>query len=91
MATFWEIAAYLVSHFCKLYFDCVILVISRSDFKCGIWLLIAPVPFHSFLVTFNYEGSVKSFVQSTIKTKQNAIIKLFHFISFKILSIVRYT
>ena len=54
VATFWEIAAYLVSHFCKLYFDCVILVISRSDFKCGIWLLIAPVAFHSFLVTFNY-------------------------------------
>ena len=50
-------AAPSVDHMFSLYFDFVILVISRFGFVGGIWVLIAQVPGHYILVTF-----VKTFI-----------------------------
>ena len=50
LATFWERAAHSVDHMFSLYFDYVILVISRFGFEGGIWFLIAPVLGHCILV-----------------------------------------
>ena len=52
MATFWEIAARLVSNLFSLYFVYLLyLFISRFGFKSEICLLIAPVPVHCFSIT----------------------------------------
>ena len=47
-----EIAAHSVSHLFSLYLVCVILVISHLGFEGGIYLPIALVPVHCFLITF---------------------------------------
>ena len=53
MATFWEIAARSFNNLFSLYFVYLYyLYISRFGFKCGICLLIAPVPVHCFPITF---------------------------------------
>ena len=52
MATFWEIAARLVSNLFSLYFVYLLYsFISGFGFKSGICLLIAPVPVHCFTIT----------------------------------------
>ena len=52
MATFWESAAKSVDHIFCFYFDHYfdILVISHFGFDGGIWVLVAPVPGHDFLL-----------------------------------------
>ena len=52
MATFWEIAAHSFDHMFSMYFDCVILVISRFCFEGWIWVQIASVPDRCILFTF---------------------------------------
>ena len=52
VATFWELAAYSVDHMVSLYFDYLILVISRFGFEGWIWVLIASVPDLCILFTF---------------------------------------
>ena len=44
VATFWEIADHSVDHMFSLYFDFVLLVISRFGFEGWIWVPIASVP-----------------------------------------------
>ena len=53
MATFWEIPAHSVDHMFSLYFDFVILVISRFGFEGWILVLIASVPGLYILFNFN--------------------------------------
>ena len=37
-----------------------IFVISRFGFECGVWVLIAPVPSHSILITFSSSYTQRS-------------------------------
>ena len=54
-----EIAAHSVYHMFSLYFDYVILVISRFGFEDWSWVLIASVPDLCILFTLNVEKHAK--------------------------------
>ena len=61
MTIFREIAARSVGHLFSLFFFLfVILFISRFGFKSGIWLLIAPVPVHCFLLLSDDDSTFSS-------------------------------
>ena len=55
MATFWERTAPSFDHKFSLYFDCLVLVISRFGFEVWLWGLIASVPDLGIHFTFKQD------------------------------------